>query len=742
MVNKDCFLQGMPCHKYILANLETQDDANVFLKDYVHTMLHVGFSEREIEESFLELTARANARFDFTTWAYDVPGMSRVESIQFCEDVSCHKHCYQLYKEYDKSGAACNTCPLANTYKNAHIDEESLLVNYALSGKKALDYILNKGIDETVFVSQIDIMSSFNVKRGYAYPYFKNSFMALKSQDLSLSKEELADKIKAYHIEKIRRLKLPIASMKADTIAKISLVLYLTYFSNIETDISALDVDRACSTLLKRDRYVAPHGYTNIADGTTLNECFLVSSNKIESADKSASINPKPIASDIDREFPDNRDLVYLEESPKPSITNLFDDFFLGQPMINEEVHGEGNSFSSGSSPILDSEKDHSFPDKESASGLNVRLENEVMPSGVISGYYLTDNDEPSIVYNETPQDNFWYYMPKDIFGIPYISKEELLHFTYSLAIEKNRHIFLTQVRREKIVSVEVVCIDLTHELYLLFYSPKCRAYFSTSLQDVSILNTYLSAILKKPSIIKLCYAPYVLVASLWAHNIYVKGLESLLCIGGLVFPGHSFDPSLCMSLLGAKRGVANVNFKSASSTDESIRDTRCFALAYMCQYPKTHMILKRKISKSGMLNLYEKKNHFANTVGLFYFSNLTQSDFSVLFGMNKCGTYVFQETHTSSYRYEGVYYRYEFLGIPKHCKDFPMELLLCLEEKGKLKTPGINVLGISEKHIEFFFCKEDEGRLKEIVHVALLSLLEIDALKTIQYKLSCYQDK
>ena len=153
-------------------------------------------------------------------------------------------------------------------------------------------------------------------------------------------------------------------------------------------------------------------------------------------------------------------------------------------------------------------------------------------------------------------------------------------------------------------------------------------------------------------------------------------------------------------------------------------------------------MILKRKISKSGMLNLYEKKNHFANTVGLFYFSNLTQSDFSVLFGMNKCGTYVFQETHTSSYRYEGVYYRYEFLGIPKHCKDFPMELLLYLEEKGKLKTPGINVLGISEKHIEFFFCKEDEGRLKEIVHVALLSLLEIDALKTIQYKLSCYQDK
>lgn len=732
-MEKTLYGQGMPCHKYILRNLANQDEAHVFLKDFVITMQKADFSEKEIENMFLGLSVKVNFKFDFTTWPYDMPGYSRVNSICMAEEVAHHKYCYQLYKNYDKKTPACSLCPLSVKYQCANEHVEHILTQYAMLSEEHLLELTEKGISPDQFTSVNDILSLIVSDRCYTYPFLKYTFLALTEG--VRGKSNLLE----YHIKRMRKFKLPsVATL--DNLIAVANVLFDSYFTEEEVTLDPKQASAAIDTLTHPKKY-EPIGSTEVGASSTL------------------SVEDLP-------------PLPKEDTKPKSILETAFDNFFLERDSIIEETplmpaqeteqvevvaSGDVNGTSSEKIPddipydtmydIPPSDTDEEFASdtygdtyiKTTDTEEEFQSEPDMEPvskegtSSVWKSEY-EDNTLPEIYYEgmvsrskEIQTDAFDVLTKNDIFGIYHITTYELEHFTHSLQSEKVRSIFITQVNKDKKLMIELAkCVE-TSKQYFLFYSPRCHAYFSICLEEEYVLKEILKPLLQRPSIMKICYAPFFIVSTLRHLGLTIQGMHSLFVISGILFPEHSFLPTVMMELFGAIRAKGGVQFEQEGSVSS-------FPLAYMYAYYRIYLQMEKRLRKSGAYGEYLSQNELAETFGLCYLESYSHMGMGALFGCSKCGKYVFRPAYESNSRPTGTCYRYEFTRLPNVGRSILIELLLYLKRTGRFKKYHFNIVGVTDTSLLVFLPKDEEVYLKECIHVALLSIQDREEFHGIHY--------
>jgi len=745
---------GLPCHKYLLKSLTTNNDAKVFVKNYVITMKTVGMKDEDIEKSlyfFPSIADKLNGGYDFATWDKHIEGFSLIDDIMFDNDVAQFKNCRQYYRKIDTKCTACSLCPAASVYKNANMDAEKNVILYALASRENLSYVLEKGISADLFTSVTDVVANKMVSsKPHLYPFYKNTMLALcdpvMSNTLFSFESDYEAVLETYHAKKIGN----ISSIEKD--CSFSLDVFCSVMVNNMLS------GEACSKS-EVDAYIAamtPKIEGNLADimkdaGKQKDAISLTSACNLgveeilqydtpqKSKKQTGNRKKKSAQNPVRTDMATSKGSV--QSTSKNTFVEITLDSILSGMSASEEVLKEdvlveesiqqeemvmNREVINEEEEIIPEARKEVFVD-EACDCEPDDSENLCVPSVTVTA---ESAKESVITVTEIPiEEEIIKASENDMVGIPMVDIGELKHFALNLD-EGNSHLlslFESHVLKDKRLSLEVVCVS-DNDFYLLLYSPRLHAYFYTKCGDISV-REILAPLLSHRSIEKFCYYPYTLLSVLRKLYMPVRSIYSLFSMSRVKYGSHSMGMGMMLEELGAVKAVGGVTVRPEG-------DIKSIPLLYMHCYHNLYYRNKRSLLKTGAWNEFEVSNTFDMVLGMSYHQNLYSRNNDYLFWLSNANGYVFRKKLSDGFNCPGKKICLSLRYVPAGMESIILHLLCRMYEYDMFFKTDILILSMSDDFVSFYILDQDVDYVETKINRLLLSYLHQKELRGVEYHL------
>lgn len=717
-MEKDQFLSGMPCCRYMLMKLKHKEDACCFTKFVVRTLHSVSMSANDICGVLAIMSTSLPVShplmgYDFCSFKGVLLGDSAdafVEKVLNDDTVASYSYCYEYCKTMDKSTKFCNLCSLSRYYGNAYAKEERLLVRYAAESMENLGYLIEKGIKDSLFHSVVDVHGSLRLEPELVEKPFVFSFCSLMWQKLCEGKG--TDLYNMSYEERIDILKSKVLDVFVGKYGR-----FYGQSSGISESVCAIQVENIlelkCPNKKEIDAIVPllvvePKDKKNITAGSS----NIKSSNIVDFytreqlSEDSLKVTDNSGSNGASVMEPDTSSSVSYEEEEisfeKPS----------GESSGQSIEQPDGSADKGG--PLLPISKNVETADGDP----DGEKENDNLSFRELGYVYRAS----SVLYDTSEKEGF--------LGVPIVNKAELEHFSLNLDAKNQRMLAMLESHtlRDKRLSVELVVLEDKKTYYLLLYSPKLHAYFHTNLKEKYVKDA-LSDLLTFPSVTKYCYYPYFVASYLMIHGIYIKGLLSLFSLSAMVYGQHNLLIDECLENMGAYKAEGGVHVKPRGTITS-------LPLLYMHCYCQVYQRLSKELTSKGLIKELEERNCFDVLLGRFYYQDLYAKRSAALFTLRDSVGYHFLNEELE-YKEDGYVLTYTFKHLPLNLSHLLRELLCRMENKGYFKKYSVMITGIGLSSFSIFVVKKDMRQLDTLVDTTLVMFLRENELYGVRYSLN-----
>ena len=772
LLTDEMLMNGFPCTKYILQDIQTTVDIATFRKTYVNTMVSAGAEDSEIESALplLSLKVKKNGPFsnyDFLACTNPVAEMSLINSIRMDENVPTYRTCDKFYKKFDKSRIACLVCPLSERYLNKNVQVERSVLAFALSSPDSFQYVVDNLVTHEHFKSVFDVMDYFSdAGKPSCYPLYAQTFLALQNPEIrndyfhSKQQGEQSAELIAYHDQCLSASYIPRGLLSSALTARLEsvlaeeletlpcpekkeidfLILRLLNPETVvekgkQTNIFSADIDatenRAGAEATNKATEIAAHSNMGLDTLDQFYELPPVTSKKKNArkkVDQSSSIVQQSECGNVQAdEFNANLNGA-VEAVTLTDIVNPAD-----ESVVCTETVPKTDTLDAHSAPVEEMKNENPEADISSPDMFYERITDaeivEALP-GKSSAYYgvaaeaivITEISEKKkrLGFHESGHD--------ELVLLPVVAMEELTHFTLCLDSENIRllSMFESYVLKDKRLSIELVKTD-TENVYLLMYSPRMRAYFYTDMGS-SIVKEILVPVLEHRSISKYCYFPYATLSALWKMGVYVKGVYSLFSVSALLYGDHRLEMDIVLEKMGATKAVGGITIKPTGEI-ESI------PLKYMHAYANVYHRCRHEIIKRGFLAEYEDRNRFDKALSYSYYQNRFLENGTVLFSLPTANGYRF---HTADARPQSGYslLHYRFKNSLAISSKLIRDLLIRLDDAGRFRKWKLFIASVGVQSFTLCIQKKDYKAITTILNTTILAYLREQDLTGIEYSL------
>ncbi|MCR5718962.1 MAG: hypothetical protein K6F84_00200 [Lachnospiraceae bacterium] len=736
------YMEGLPCYKYILKKLSDENDAKVFVKNYVCSMLNAGISQEDVTNSLLLLSSNFSSRvfdYDYMAWHRHTKGMSFCDDVFMDGSVILYKTCDQYYKITDKKCTACALCPLSKKYTNKNIEYEKNIIRFALESRENAKKLLSYSLTADLFNSVTNVLDQMSAAdKPFIYPFYKYTFEALSDEtvisDIFDEGMDYKDVLEPVHLKKLKENGLTIKKCKAD-ISSFCKAMILNMLPdkacNEELFSSSLkkimpDTGDCYTELLKDISSInQKNGVTNEKNTALgISECDSFynppknkSQNKKKKPTKKANLDfldLEKITENIDEELDAASSNIILStnantEKAQEQLNESFQ--IAGIPNETTETSANNNNSSDDISKEPEISPHHLVPYKF----LSV-----IIPEERIRNHVVSEN-EP-IVIKEIDRDDYYRdgNMTSDLLGIPYISKDDLKRFTISLESSDSRLIsyFKNHVLRDECLSFEL-CRTYNKSFVIVFFVQRLHAYFSTDIRDSAMLNI-LKPIFSHSKIEKYTYNPFMIMGILANLGIKVRSLYSLFAVSSVLLPFHSYDPEWVLEIFNAKKAKGGITISPKGTIDN-------MALKYIHDYKRLFKGLRTKITKCGFIEQLKTINNYYQAMGISYYQSLYSKSKERLFTSKIAGLFISNTVIPDKFEVDGSVYSLSINGRNGASKMI-MELLATLYSTDTFYSCDIMILSIKAHEVIFFIGKDDCEYLSTFINRFLLKkTLKVD---------------
>ena len=264
---KQCSLNGMPCHAYIVKKLTNECDMLIFEKSYVDTMLSFGFEHDNIETSLYLFSQKLLPESPVYGKSFDIRGEG-IDAGNFidslCIDVTIPRYesCQAYYRTYDEYCTACQICMYSPFFKNVFMEEELLVLRFAFQSAENLQYLKQHRLNATCFKSVYDVLQSHITASGpKLFPFHKILYKLLnKSLERYFHSESAGFafdyKLRTKLADELSSLGLPSAFCTQSWYEKQVLVFEEQLFS---IPVASKDeISRCLKQILSKEKYMPP----------------------------------------------------------------------------------------------------------------------------------------------------------------------------------------------------------------------------------------------------------------------------------------------------------------------------------------------------------------------------------------------------------------------------------------------------------------------------------------------------
>ena len=768
------YQEGMPCHRYILRNLKTENDALSFVKTFVNTMSHVGMKDSQIEACIYlfstHLPPNSPLRgYAFEQWPNLLDGISLVDCIRMDSTVATYKRCMQFYKNQTSKTDVCKICPLYSKYCNNKKSIEVQILRYVLESKENYDYVKSMGVLPMHFRTVVDVLEHVTTALAPGiYAFYSDVYKALGEKYIADAHYSCDDKtlpceeIGKYISNKISNGSVPVSYVSSpDFINRVIIILWDAVMEcslKTKEDIYALifsllsdDEERVSNTDIAEgadlgksvidEYYVKPVDEKKKTKKSTENVNYesinlaAIFSNLSQSEEQNSSTDFNTFSlfsaftevgdeeSCVTKDVTDNTDNVDNSTREEPCEEDI--------STLKESAVAEVNTAAGCGNECVDAgteEPDGDESPVEDASVTGNEMERSVDEDSLTASFHTTESGDIELKEISIPTyDKEFFEESGSMVSIPIVSSKELFHFAICLDHGESRllTLFENHILKDKQMGMELIQTEKGIR-YFLIYSPRLHAYFYTNMSDHRIYEI-LKSMLSHASIDKYCYYSFSLLAALMKFEIYPKSFFSLFCLSSVKMPGHVFSMEQILELFGARKAVGGITVKPDGEIES-------LPILYMHGY---HNIYRRVVSglkTEGCYTEYLERNQFDMIISRYYYQDLYEKENRILLAVKNANQYVFADPALKEYRKEGRCYTYRFV----RCYDainLVRSVLLAMDNKGYFKKYQIMISSISPISFTLFVATAEQERMKTLIHITILELLMQEKYKDVEYE-------
>lgn len=756
------YLNGMPCHRYMLRNLKNTDiDTLTFTFSFIDTMKGQGMPDKDIEAAValfpLMVTSDSSLKErDFLNYNGRPEGLSLVNARSVDSLTPKKNNCSAYCRELLTNNKICQLCPKSQLYTNDLIMEELRLLGFSLRTRENFTFLKEQGLSENNFIGVWDFGQNYNGAREPLVEKVSN--LLYKSINLSrftgFGKSQLPDgfvKTIKKNIGRRTSVSLPTDSIISKEISLIS-DLVLAGFS-MGTDEALELAGKLLSRQEKKESKQSAEAvyYGRMSKTGSASEIYGIKD--LVSVD--SNFEEITLSGVFERSAPDENCVedvsVEGKDTIKEDVFDTFVDFNLAfgldgldntavkkepeaSSLLDEATLKEDTSTAQNRVGECLENKEPLEEPRLSGSVMDAdeNMEGDVNPSVEDAGFESRNSYSKEkmdncasgeIVLRELPDIVSEVYPEKNnLAGIPLVKEQELKHFCINLdsASREVRVLFESYTLKNKTFCIEVVETEKKHR-YFLIYSASLHAYFYTTLSN-NETKEIITMLLRYKSVTKYCYSPFIVNGYLMQLGIYVKNLVSIYSLSAVHFGKHTYDYGTCMALLGARAAMGGVTVRPEGAIESPV-------LKYMYSY---YYIYHRYIPlfvEKGMYLEFERRCSLDILLSRFYFQDKVIDGRRFLFSIQDSLRYRFFPIGIT----EVPSVTYNFIGFSLPA-GYVSDLLCLLQEKGFFKKYPVWLLYLSSHSFTIHIKEGYEKEVDNVIH----STMSVDMYNKKIYGVIC----
>lgn len=688
------YLNGMPCHKYIIRKLAIDSDILEFERAFIDMLTGADISDGEIVTALTLMEQHILPDGPIAGKHFDIDGNVNmgdfINNIRFDNEIPTHKNCRAYYRKYDKHYTACKACSYSSINKNGNIDNEHKIIRFIVSSKENLLYVKDK-IKASDFESVYDILEYAIVQRPLFFPFYRNTcefYFSKERDDTDFSDQEIPETLLDDLISKLKLQRPPKEFMTEGWDER-----YGGYLSDILYEIP-------CPTKKQVDVAIANFYAFKKKEKSRKKKDDIASSTK-----KEAHIYQPTIESIV---FPEKKIEKKDEEKSNAEDSEQI------KEVINEQKERSRSKEEQKSNES--GEKDTKERDA-AAKADNIEIIDDIDSAGE----YITIESESDIPEYAEPDGNKTPYHPT-----VFVDEME------ASAINLDKCSALTAAAFEKTVCSDGrVCVECvfteTEDLYLLFYVRGLRKFFYTSMSaEQSSGYDAAIAVLKRDGIEKICYSPLMLYAFVRHTKGFLRNLYSIESAAALLEENCSNGLLVYAEEAKARRAVSGEDFDSEYEVISPV-------FSYMPAYYWIKVTQSKKIQKKDCKYQEIQLKLFDEAVGSGYLmaSYLYSEGYSLQI-LNP-GVYRFRKEYVQKPRENGKFIKYELCSEIANKIHLLRKVCCNLAEKGVLRRRAIYLMQIYQNGINFFVEEQDAAFAITIISVEFLNVFGENKAKHIE---------
>lgn len=694
------YLNGMPCHKYIIRKLSTDSEILEFERAFIDALTGVGVSDSEISTSLTLMEQHILPGSPIAGKHFDIDGNVSmgdfINNVRFDNEISSHKNCRGYYRKYDNHYTACKACPHSSIYKNGNLDQEHKIARFMVSSKENLLYIKDK-VKPAEFESVYDIMEYAIVQRPVLFPLYRNICEFYFSKDrgeADFSDEKITETLLDDLISKLKIQRPPKEFMSEGWDKR-----YGGYLSDILYEIpcpSKKQVDEAIEKL---------HAFRK--------------KEKEEKKKKKKADIPAP-----DTKEPP----VYQQTIESIVLPEQKDEKKDGPADDDKSSAGSCRADSDPGTMIVLYDKTVNSNAGQSSTG-NAREENRQDQKDVDDIEIIEDIDSLGEYVTVESEDKAEYTEPGG-YKIPYHPSVFMDEMEAS-AICLDRCSAITAATFEKTACSDGrVCVECvfteTEELYLLFYIRGLRKFFYTSLQNKSSGCEAAMSVLQRDGVEKICYSPFMLHGFVRHMGGFIRNLYAIESAAALLEEQCGSGLLVYAKDVKARQASPGEDFDSEYEVISPV-------FLYMTSYYWMKVTQSKKIQKRDVKDQEIQLKLFDEAAGTGYLtaSYLYSEGYSLQ--LLKPGVYQFKSDFIQKPKKKGRFIDYE-LTSEMQDKIRLLRLVCCnLADKGILRRYKINLMQIYKNGVEFFIEEQDTAFAMTAISVEFLNVFGENMIRRVE---------
>lgn len=682
-------IPGYPCHKYIVRNINSSEGVDLFIREFLGTVITNKYIGNDYQLALNMLSALfTELPQDLLPYALDqisYDGDAYTKCVTLVGTTKLKK-CTAYYKTFDKKTPCCNMCPICKYYCNSNEEHELSIVRYMLSSKEHFEE-LSRIVTPDFFSSVMDISVELPNQKGYVVPVLNELVTSSMKPNIRINlfsdegfKDSDGNNYSAYdyiwedalaHI--VKRYKVSEYLTKNASWASVLKQIVLSRIME-----SPLIDDKGVISILS-EIYEAPHN-----DFGVQTSMFEV----IDSA-KERAVNLDKISdsSVTDKSTPSTFSNVTSEDASMPDSNNN-PSFYELQSDIADA------SDESSLSVLTEAVEEQPLSDGDINNSINEDVVENISIDVSNTDSTTSDSKEPvseSVANNKEGVD-LRIYHKVDL--ITHVSLEKSFineHFVTLAYKEELPQKAYDGFLNDKFLAIEVVeCPDNTFAY--IIWSRHTKEYY---LLYADSINFQLASLLSRQMVVKVCHTPYYLYGTCKLYNRQIRNVFSLQT-------AHY-------------RATGNKNVMSYSSLIECYENrpdrlqnvpseikASCIYLYGMPSYKGIHHVLSTMLEEVSDPMKIIMDRYVDESVGSSYFYRRNFLDYGKLMHLLPNGKFIYNEDFEDVPLKDGKYINY-VISDTLDAYNFFRYLLYALSRDGHTRKLNYQLLGWRKNYISFF---------------------------------------